>query len=365
MKEFSFDFDVPIHNMTARNSKGVSRMLSSKTRTAFSAVLAASLFLTIAACDKGGEALVKVGRAQITDADLETLARVNPRLKPRLGTPQGRQKVLDNYVEQEMLYQESVNRGLNRSQDLKDKISLYEKILVAQALLDSELDKKVKEYYDTHKDEFERVKVSHILVRAAAPEAEKPEDKKKDAAAKKPAPAAPKRSEQDALKLAQALHERLVKGEDFGKVAKEASEDDRTKSAMGDLGYITIKDRRLERWGWLPLAEKAFGMKSGEISEPIKTQDGFHIIRVTEEKKQQPMEEAEAGIKFRLQADIRTALLDELKKKYKVDYLTKKDDAAAPAAPATPAEPQATPPPAEAAPAPGAAETPPPAPATN
>src|SRR5262249_46347678 len=132
--------------------------------------LVAVSLIFAAACNKGGEALVKVGRAQITNEDLETLARVNPRLKPRLATPQGRQKVLDNYVEQEMLYQESVNRGLNRSQELKDKIALYEKILVAQALLDEELDKKVKEYYNDHQDEFERVKVSQILIRTAPAE---------------------------------------------------------------------------------------------------------------------------------------------------------------------------------------------------
>lgn len=335
-----------------------------KTRSVLAAALCASFILSLSACNKGGEALVKVGRAQISDADLETLARVNPRLKPRLATPQGRQKVLENYVEQEILYQESVNRGLNRSQDLKDKISLYEKILVAQALLDTELDKKVKEYYDTNKAEFERVKVSHILIRSAAADAPAEADpKKKDA--KKAAPATSKRSEADALKLAQTIHERLVKGEEFGKVAKETSEDERTKSAMGDLGFITIKDRRLERWGWLSLAEKAFGMKAGEISDPIKTQDGFHIVKVTEEKKQQPLEEAEAGIKFRLQADIRTGLLDDLKKKYKVEYLSKgeAEKAAAPsAAGATPAaEPAVTAPAPEAVP--GAAETPPAAPA--
>jgi peptidyl-prolyl cis-trans isomerase C len=332
-------------------------MFSSRTRIfLLSAALAVSLLAFTAltsSCGKGGEALVKVGRAQITDADLETLARVNPRLKPRLATPQGRQKVLENYVEQEMLYQESVNRGLNRSQDLKDKIALYEKILVAQSLLDIELEKKVKEYYDGHKDEFERVKVAHILIRAATPEAAKPEDKKKDRGAKK-APVS-KRSEQEALKLAESVRDRLVKGEDFGKIAKDVSEDERTVSAMGDLGYITVRDRRLERWGWLPVAEKAFAMKAGEISEPIKTQDGFHIVKVAEEKKLQSMEEAEAGIKFRLQADIRSALLDDLKKKYKVEYLSKKDEAA-PAAPVDPAAP---------APAEPAAPTEPPAPATN
>jgi len=326
-----------------------------------SVAVIASLAFTAASCGKGGDPLVKVGRAQITDEDLETLARVNPRLKPRLGTPQGRQKVLENYVEQEMLYQESVNRGLNRAADLKDKIALYEKILVAQALLDMELEKKVKEYYDAHKDEFERVKVAHILIRAVLPDQAKPEDKKKDA--KKPA-ATTKRSEAEALKLAESVRDRLVKGEDFGKVAKEVSEDDRTKSAMGDLGYITVKDRRLERWGWLPVAEKAFVMTAGEVSEPIKTQDGFHVVKVLEEKKQQPMEEAEAGIKFRLQADIRTTLLDDLKKKYKVEYLSKKDEAA-PGAPSTPGASAVPVEPAVPAPAETASPTEPPVPATN
>jgi parvulin-like peptidyl-prolyl isomerase len=335
-----------------------------------SIALLASFLVTAVSCGKGGDPLVKVGRAQITDEDLETLARVNPRLKPRLGTPQGRQKVLENYVEQEMLYQESVNRGLNRAADLKDKIALYEKILVAQALLDTELEKKVKEYYDAHKDEFERVKVAHILIRAALPEPAKADEKdarKKDA--KKPA--ATKRSEAEALKLAESVRDRLTKGEDFGKLAKELSEDDRTKSSMGDLGYITVKDRRLERWGWLPVAEKAFVMKAGEVSEPIKTQDGFHVVKVLEEKKEQPLEEAEAGIKFRLQADIRTTLLDDLKKKYKVEYLSQKDGASpapvapeAPGASAAPVEPAA---PAPSAPATGepAAPAEPTAPATN
>jgi peptidyl-prolyl cis-trans isomerase C len=346
--------------MAARNPGGLTMSLSriysnKKVWGILSAGLIAGSLL-IASCGKGGQALVRVGRAEITNDDLETLARVNPRLKPRLSTPQGRQKVLENYVEQEMLYQESVNRGLSRSPDLKEKIALYEKILVAQALLDDELDKKVKEYYNDHQDEFERVKISQILIRAAAPEEAKPAEKaapktpaKNAKEAKKTPPAtAPKRSEQDALKLAQSIHDRLAKGEDFAKLAKDVSEDDRTKSAMGDLGYITIHDKRLERWGWLSLAEKAFSMKAGEISDPIKTQDGFHIIKVTEEKKLQPLEEAEAGIKFRLQADIRTALLDDLKKKYKVEYLGEsKEEAKTAESPETaPAAPDSQQPPA-------------------
>jgi parvulin-like peptidyl-prolyl isomerase len=275
---------------------------------------------TAASCGKSGEGLVRVGRSTITEQDLDTLGRVNQRLKPRLSTPQGRQKVLENYIEQEILYQEAVNRGLNRSTELKEKIALYEKIFVAQALLDQELEKKVKDYYDANKGEFERVKVAHILIKVSDGAETKPDVKKPGAAAKPVV----KRSEADALKLAMAIRDRVAKGEDFGKVAKEVSEDDRTKGTLGDLGYISLKDKRLERWGWLPLAEKTIDLKAGEISEPIRTKDGFHIVKVLEEKKAQSYEEAESGIKFRLQVDLRTQLLDELKKKYKVEYLGQK-----------------------------------------
>lgn len=308
-------------------------------------LVAPLLFIPMISCQGGGKSLVKVGSSSITEGDLDTLARVNPRLKPRLSTPAGREKVLENYVEQEMLYQESVNRGLNRSRDVKDKIALYEKILVAQALLDNELDKKVKEYFDNHKDEFERVKISHILIRTTPAETpkepESPGSKDGKKAAKKPeAPQSKARSDQEALKIIQGIKDRIAKGEDFGKIAKELSEDDRTKAGMGDLGYITLKDKRLERSGWLPLGEKAFAMKAGEVSDSIKTKDGYHMVKLTEEKKMQSYDEAEAGIKFRLQADIRTQLLDGLKKKYKVEYAASEK----PAAPTPGAETAPTPP---------------------
>lgn len=326
-------------------------MSSHDIRNAVLSVLAVFSLTFFPACEGGGgKTIVKVGGSKITEGDLETLARVNPRLKPRLATPAGKDKVVENYVEQEMLYQESVSRGLNRSKDLKDKIALYEKILVAQALLDDELGKKVKEYYENHKDEFERVKVSHILIKTVG--AEKTDAKEQPKDKKKPTPPAPKHSEAEALKLAQAALDRVAKGEDFTKVAKEVSEDERTKPTGGDLGYITLKDKRLERWGWLPLAEKAFSMKAGEVSEPIKGKDGYHVLKVVEEKKLQPFEEAEAGIKFRLQAEIRTQLLEGLKKKYKVTYAEKETKAPA-TAPAAPASPETAP-----APSPGPEATP-------
>lgn len=305
---------------------------------------------TLNGCRGKTTTLARVGSEKITDADLDLVARVNPRLKPRLATPIGKQKVLENYVEQELLYIESRRRGLDRSDALKDKISLYNKILIAQALLDDELDKKVHEYYDNHKDEFERVKISDIFIRTTPSEEPQPmiPAAKKNKVAKKPA----SRPEAEALKLALQAKNRVGKGEDFGKVVKELSEDDRAKMNQGDLGYITIHDKRLERMNWLPLGEKAFAMKEGEVSDPIKTKDGFHIIKVTEGQKMQSFDDAEAGIKFRLQADIRNQLMEDLKKKYTVEYAKGEGPSSPPANPvASPAAPEASPS-APAAPAP-------------
>ncbi len=288
---------------------------------------------SLAACGKGGAVLAKVGNSKITEGDLDALIRVNPRLKARMESPAGKQKMVENYVEQELLYQESVRRGINRSQPVKEKLALYEKILIAQALLEDELDTKAKEYYDNHRDEFEQIKASHILIRTSSTTPEK---------GKKKGPAL-KRTEEQALKLTEQIKARLGKGEDFAKVAKEVSEDERTKNNGGDLGFVTIHDKRLERWEWLPIAEKAFALKKDAVSDPIKTKDGFHLVKVIEEKALQPLEEAQGGIRFRIQGDIRNQLLEELTKKYKVEYVNQKEKAAVGQPPVAVEPPPATP----------------------
>jgi peptidyl-prolyl cis-trans isomerase C len=73
---------------------------------------------------------------------------------------------------------------------------------------------------------------------------------------------------------AKAALERLGKGEDFAKLATELSKDPGSGTEGGDLGYFT-QDRMVKEF-----ADQAFKMKAGEVSPAVKSQFGFHIIKV-------------------------------------------------------------------------------------
>jgi peptidyl-prolyl cis-trans isomerase D len=79
-----------------------------------------------------------------------------------------------------------------------------------------------------------------------------------------------------ALKKAQQLVERAKAGEDFAKLARENSDDPGSKQQGGDLGWST-RDSFVA-----PFADALFTMQKGEIRGPVKTQFGYHIIRLEE-----------------------------------------------------------------------------------
>jgi len=77
----------------------------------------------------------------------------------------------------------------------------------------------------------------------------------------------PKQSE------AMAIHQHLKNGESFGKLAKELSIDTGSAKKDGNLGYFT-KGMMVK-----PFEEAAFKLQVGEISEPVKSEFGYHIIK--------------------------------------------------------------------------------------
>ena len=136
---------------------------------------------------------------------------------------------------------------------------------------------------------------------------------------------------------AKAAVERLKKGEDFAKVAAELSKDPGSGKEGGDLGWFT-KDRMVPEF-----ADAAFKLKKGEISEPVKSQFGWHVIKL-EDKRSKPLPDFAAvkpQIDQYLERKAQQDLVLAMREKAKVERL---DKPAAPAAPAPdaakPAEPK-------------------------
>ena len=115
-------------------------------------------------------------------------------------------------------------------------------------------------YYKEHRAEFERpkrLKTSHILVRVPPTGGSEAENKSK-------------------AKVEEAIR-RAKAGEDFGKLAKELSEDTATAPQGGDLGFVGKGEM-------VPQFEEAvFALKKGEISpQPVRTPFGYHAIMVSD-----------------------------------------------------------------------------------
>lgn len=102
----------------------------------------------------------------------------------------------------------------------------------------------------------------------------------------------------EALKKATALRAKLMKGADFAKAAEEESQDPSAKGNGGDLGWFA-KELMVPEF-----SAAAFAMKDGEISQPVKTSFGIHLIKVEGHKAERvtPFEEVKAQLKAELEA---------------------------------------------------------------
>ncbi|CUB09134.1 Foldase protein PrsA 1 precursor [Bacillus cereus] len=90
---------------------------------------------------------------------------------------------------------------------------------------------------------------------------------------------------------AKKVKEELGQGKSFEELAKQYSEDTGSKEKGGDLGYFTAGKMVKE------FEEAAYKLKKDEVSEPVKSQFGYHIIKVTDIKEQKPFDEVKGDIK--------------------------------------------------------------------
>ena len=160
------------------------------------------------------------------------------------------------------LAEEARRRGLDKDPELKAKIAMYEGSMLNQALFKSitaeiHADESLaRKRYETTQNLAEERSLRQILIRHT---------KSKTAG---------KLTPEQALAKIEDLRKKLVGGANFAALASEQSDDPLTKAKGGDMNYVR-KPMLVPEFGAV-----AFQLKKGELSEVVKTSDGYHLIRV-------------------------------------------------------------------------------------
>ena len=286
-------------------------------------LLAATLALLLAAAgplaaqDKD-PLVAKVNGTEIHQSDLAVAEEEAGQIPPM--SPNAKKDYLVQFLTDMILVSKAAEaKKMADSDSFKRRIAFArEKLLmedmlqsVGKAALTDEAMHKVYDEAVKQMGEVQEVHARHILIRAA------PGDEKASKAA------------EDKIK---AVIARLKKGEDFEKVAKEVTEDPSGKANGGDLGYFS-KEQMVPEF-----SDVAFKLEKGQISEPVKTQFGWHVIKV-DDKRIKPLpkfEEVKPQIEQFVTRKAQAELVTSLRAGAKIEKLYKVEEPKAPAAPPAP-----------------------------
>ncbi len=252
----------------------------------------------IFACSKGSdEVIVKAGSSKLSKKDLEEdLKNLPPQTKLFLASPEGINRLKDEIIKREVLYEEAKKKDLLKSEDFKRRLEEFKKITLINMLLEQEIknvqevtEKDAKDYYEKNKDQFinpTEVRLSQIVVK----------------------------NEEEAKKV----YERVNKGEDFAKIAKEVSKDEKTKNSGGDMGFFKKGQLNAQ------IENVAFTMRKGQVSMPLNMKGDLYIFKVTDVKGtpidfEQIKTRLIEQLKAKKQQEWFTNYIEELKKKHKVE----------------------------------------------
>ena len=261
--------------------------------------------------------VLSVGDFKLTAAQFDHLTDMLNDQSKVIARGAGRRQFGDNLVRILVLAQEARNRKMDSGpayqiQSQLQVDSLLSNLLAQQLIKDMQIpEADLRKYYEEHKAQFEQVSARHILVRFQGSRV----------------PVKPGQKDltpEEALARAQDLEKRIKAGEDFAALATAESDDTGSALKGGDLGFF--------RHGMMvpSFDEVAFKMKPGEVSEPVRSDFGYHIIKVEAVK---GFEEAKPDVEKDMAPNILKQEMDDMQKKAVVVYNTEFFTTAAPAPP--------------------------------
>lgn len=240
--------------------------------------------------------LATVNGKSITETDLNNLMRsLPPQQSSQFNSEQGKEILLNELIGQELFYFDALSNNVDREENFQEELKKVKENVLKQYAIRKELsqitisDEEVEEYYKDNKLSFqkpEEVNASHILV--------------------------------DTKEEAEEIKNKIENGESFEAAAKEFSKCP-SKDQGGNLGNFS-KGKMVPEF-----ETAAFDMNKGEISDPVKTQFGYHLIKLNDKQdsKINSYEDVKDNLKNQLlsvkQSDYYKKKIEKLKEKYKVE----------------------------------------------
>jgi peptidyl-prolyl cis-trans isomerase SurA len=226
-------------------------------RIFFSLLIVCSFAFNVFA--QNDKTLVTIGNTKVSKSEFERIYKKNNSNLYDNSEKKSPEEYIDLFINFKLKVIEAENLQMDTSAAFINELAGYRKELAAPYLTDVKYNEKmVKELYERMNKE---VNASHILI-----------------AVKKNATPAEDRA---ALEKIQKIRKEILAGKDFGEAAVKYSNDPSAKTNKGNLGYFTAFQMVA------PFENAAFTTPVGEISQPVRTSFGYHLIKVNDIRKNQ------------------------------------------------------------------------------
>jgi peptidyl-prolyl cis-trans isomerase C len=250
--------------------------------------------------------VLTVGTEKVSADDFEAFIEALPeQYKAQAQGPMKRQ-IAQELARVKLLAAEARRRGLDKDRKTQNRIAFQTENMLAGAVF-SEIMKSapvdtaaVRKYYDDHKNEYEEAQARHVLIRFKG----------------SPAPLRAGKTElsdEEALAKVQELRKKIVGGEDFAVIARAESDDAGSGANGGDLGTFK-RGMMVEAFD-----KAAFNQPIGEVSEPIKTQFGYHLVQV-QKRESKSFEEARPQIEEKIRPEAARGAVESMVQSANVVY---------------------------------------------
>jgi len=251
--------------------------------------------------DTLGPIVAVVGNRRVTAHDIDSiLATAPPSMRGQFTSPEAYRSLVDRVVTEEAVYQAARAAGADKDPEYQAEVARNAREILLRRYFQGRLellgpppDSAIQAHYDEHKEEYAtapRARVRHIQFATRA--------------------------------KAESVRRLLLKGGLWDALCKTHSTDSATKADGGILGYVTPEVEYVPGIGKAPsILAAAFQLKEGDVSAPLKSDKGWHLIRVesVEPKGYRSLSDVRGQIEGQLQSDREAvyskAVLDSLRER--------------------------------------------------